>query len=211
MRSREHIRVLVVDDHFMVRLGLSASLNVEPDIKVVAEAGNAEAALKAYRQHSPGVVIMDVRLPGTNGIEAAAAMMREFPGARILMLSTYGEEEAVYRALQAGAHGYVLKNVAREELLRAIRSVHAGIRYVDSVAAKSLAEHAAHPALTAREIEVLRMIVRGLSNKEIANTLGVAEVTVKQHVTHVLEKLGASDRTQAATLAIQRGMVQLEC
>lgn len=210
MPNSESIRILVVDDHFMVRMGLSASLNAEMDMQVVAEVGNAEEALVAFRIHRPSVVIMDLRLPGTSGIDAVSALLREFPDAKIFMLSTYGGEEGIYRALQAGARGYVLKNAARDELLCAIRTVHAGGRYMDPSSAQFLAERDRHPSLTTRELQVLRMIVQGWSNKEIANSLGVAEVTIKQHVTHLLEKMGASDRTQAATLAIQRGIVGLE-
>lgn len=207
MQDIKPIRILVVDDHFMVRLGLSASLDAEPDMLVVAEVNDGEGALAAYREHSPSVVIMDLRLHEMNGVDATAALLREFPEARVLMLSTYRGEEGIYRSLRAGARGFVLKTVQREELLRAIRTVHSGGHYVDSVAAQCLAERTAHPELTARELDVLRMLVKGLSNKEIAQQLHVAEVTIKLHVTHVLDKMGASDRTQAATLAIQRGIV----
>lgn len=207
MQNPKPIRILIVDDHFMVRMGLSASLNAEPDMETVAEVGSGEAAIDAYREHNPDVVIMDLRLPGMSGIEATKMMLREFPDAYILMLSTHGGEEGIYRALEAGARGYVLKSVVREELLRAIRTIHGGARYIDSVAAQCLAERTAHPTLTPRELEVLQLIVKGFSNKEIANHLNVAEVTIKLHVTHLLEKMGASDRTQAATLAIQRGIV----
>jgi len=200
----------VVDDHFMVRMGLSASLNVEPDMEVVAEVPNGEATLEAYRKHSPSVVIMDVRLPGMSGAETTAAIVREFPEARILMLSTHSGEEEIYRALQAGARGYVLKSVMREELLRAIREVCEGRRYLDPVVAPLLAQRLSHRSLTSRELEVLRMVASGLGNKEIATALNIAEVTVKLHVSHVLEKLEVKDRTQAATVALQRGIISLE-
>lgn len=207
MQAVKPIRILVVDDHFMVRMGLSASLGAEPDMTVVAEVSDGDAALAAYKEHTPNVVIMDLRLQKMNGVDATAALLREFPEAKVLMLSTYRGEEGIYRSLRFGARGFILKTVQREELLRAVRTVHSGGRYVDSVAAQCLAERTSHPDLTGRELEVLRMVVKGLSNKEIAQQLDVAEVTIKLHVTHVLEKMGASDRTQAATLAIQRGIV----
>jgi DNA-binding NarL/FixJ family response regulator len=210
MPSSKPIRILVVDDHFMVRMGLSASLNVESDMEVVAEAANGETALAAYRQHHPSLVIMDVRLPGTTGAEATAAIVRDFPDARVLMLSTHSGEEEVFRALQAGAHGYILKSAMREELLRAIRDVFQGRRYLDPTVAPLLAARMSHRSLTGRELEVLRMVAKGLGNKEIAAALNIAEVTVKLHVSHVLEKLGVKDRTEAATVALQRGIISME-
>ncbi len=209
MKTSKLIRILVVDDHFMVRMGLSASLNVESDMEVIAEAGAGEAALEAYRKHSPTVVIMDVRLPGMSGSETVAAILSEFPDAAILMLSTHSGEEEIYRSLRAGARGYVLKSVMREELLRAIREVFAGRRYVDATVAAVLAGRVSHRTLTSRELEVLRMVARGLGNKEIAAALNIAEVTVKLHVSHVLEKLNVKDRTEAATAALQRGIISL--
>jgi two-component system NarL family response regulator len=210
MTNSKPIRILVVDDHFMVRMGLSASLNVEPDMEVVAEAANGEDALQAYRQHCPNVVLMDLRLPGMSGSDCAAAMMREFPNASILMLSTHSGEEEIYRAMQAGARGYVVKTIIREELLRAVREVHQGRQYVDPLVASQLAERRSHRSLSSREVEVLRLVAQGLGNKEIADALKIAEVTVKLHVSHVLEKLSVKDRTQAATVALQRGIISLE-
>ena len=210
MPSPKRIRILVVDDHFMVRMGLSASLNVEPDMEVVAEAGNGEAALGAYRQHLPSLVIMDVRLPGSSGAEATAAIAQEFPDARVLMLSTHSGEEEVFRSLQAGARGYILKSAIREELLRAIREVYGGRRYIDPAVAPLLAARMQHRSLTSRELEVLRMVAKGLGNKEIAASLNIAEVTVKLHVSHVLDKLSVKDRTEAATAALQRGIISLD-
>jgi len=194
----------------MVRMGLSASLSVESDMDVVAEAANGEAALAAYRQHQPNLVIMDVRLPGSSGAEATAAIVQDFPDARILMLSTHSGEEEVFRALQAGARGYILKSAMREELLRAIRDVFQGRRYLDPTVAPLLAARMSHRSLTGRELEVLRMVAKGLGNKEIAAALNIAEVTVKLHVSHVLDKLGVKDRTEAATVALQRGILSLE-
>jgi DNA-binding NarL/FixJ family response regulator len=210
MKNSKPIRILVVDDHFMVRMGLSASLNVEPDMEVVAEAGSGEDALLAYRKHRPSLVLMDLRLPGMNGTECTAAMIREFPDAAILMLSTHSGEEEIYRALQAGARGYIVKSIIREELLRAVRTVHQGGQYVDPLVASHLAERRSHRSLSGREVEVLRMVAKGLVNKEIASALNIAEVTVKLHVSHVLEKLSVKDRTQAATVALQRGIISLD-
>lgn len=204
------LRILVVDDHFMVRMGLSSSLNAEADMKVIAEAGTGEAALESYRKHQPSLVLMDVRLPGMSGAEAVAAIVREYPDARILMLSTHSGEEEVYRALQSGARGYILKSARREELLRAIRDVRDGKRYLDPAVAPLLAERMAHRSLTGREVEVLRMVAKGMGNKEIAASLSIAEVTVKLHVSHVLEKLNVKDRTEAATAALRRGIISLE-
>jgi DNA-binding NarL/FixJ family response regulator len=194
----------------MVRMGLSSSLNVEVDLRVIAEVGSGEAALDAYREHRPSLVLMDVRLPGMSGADAVAAIIREFPDARILMLSTHSGEEEVYRSLQAGARGYILKSAMREELLRAIRDVRDGKRYVDPAVAPLLVERLSHRSLTSRELEVLKMVARGLGNKEIAGTLNIAEVTVKLHVSHVLEKLSVKDRTEAVTAALRRGIISLD-
>jgi DNA-binding NarL/FixJ family response regulator len=200
----------VVDDHFMVRMGLSASLNVEPDMEVVAEAGSGEDALLAYRKVRPSLVLMDLRLPGLSGTDCTAAIIREFPDAAILILSTHSGEEEIYRALQAGARGYIVKSIIREELLRAVREVHQGRQYVDPIVAAHLEERRSHRSLSSREVEVLRLVARGMGNKEIAGELNIAEVTVKLHVSHVLEKLNVKDRTQAATVALQRGIISLE-
>jgi len=194
----------------MVRMGLSASLNVEPDMEVVAEANNGPAAIEAYRIYRPSLVMMDLRLPGMSGIDCTAALVCEFPGARVLMLSTHAEEEEIYRAMQAGALGYILKSMMREDLLRAVREVHEGRIFLDPVVGSRLAERLSHRSLTSREVEVLRMVAKGLGNKEIASSLNIAEVTVKLHVSHVLEKLSVKDRTQAATVALQRGIISLE-
>jgi len=199
-----------VDDHFMVRMGLSASLNVEPDMEVVAEAGTGAAALEAFRQHQPSLVLMDLRLPGMSGTDCTAALTKEFPDARVLMLSTHSGEEEIYRALQAGAQGYIVKSILREELLRAVREVHQGRQYVDPVVAAHLAERQLHRPLSVREVEVLRLVAQGLGNKEIAKELNIAEITVKLHVSHTLEKLNVKDRTQAATVALQRGIIALD-
>lgn len=194
----------------MVRLGLAASLNGEPGLEVVGEADSVKASLAAYRKHRPDLVIMDLRLPDGSGSDATVALCREFPDATVLILSTHSGEEDVYRALHSGAKGYVLKSAAREQLLYAIREITEGRRYIDPAVAPLLAERLSRPSITAREMEVLRMLVKGLSNKEIAAQLNVAEVTIKLHVSHLLEKMHVSDRTQAATMAIQKGMVQFD-
>jgi len=194
----------------MVRMGLSASLNAEPDMEVVAEAGNGQAAIDAYKQHRPNLVLMDVRLPGMSGAETTAAIVQAHPEARVLMLSTHSGEEEIYRAMQAGARGYTLKSVLREDLLRAVREVHAGKRHLDPIVASHLAERMSHRSLTSRELEVLRMVAKGWGNKEIASALSIAEITVKLHVSHVLEKLNVKDRTEAATAAVQRGIISLD-
>ena len=210
MKNPKPIRILVVDDHFMVRMGLSASLNAEPDMQVIAEAGSAEAVVETYRKHRPDLVLMDVRLPEMSWTGATSEILREFPEARVLMLSTHANEEEIYRSLQAGARGYLLKSVVREELLRAIRKVFAGEHYLDSSVAGILAARVAHRPLTSRELEVLRMVAKGFGNKEIAAALDIAEVTVKLHVSHVLEKLNVRDRTEAATAALRRGIISAE-
>jgi DNA-binding NarL/FixJ family response regulator len=210
LKPPKPIRILVVDDHFMVRMGLSASLNAEADMQVVAEAANSQAAMVAFRAEHPTLVIMDVRLPGVSGVETTAALLREYPDARVLMLSTHCGEEEVYRSLQLGARGYITKSAMREELLRAIREVHAGGRYVDPTVAPALAARLSHKSLTGRELEVLRLVAKGFGNKEIAAALSIAEVTVKLHVSHVLEKLEVKDRTEAATAALQRGIISLD-
>jgi len=194
----------------MVRMGLTSSLNAEEDMRVIAEAANGEEALTAYRKHHPNLVLMDVRLPGMSGTEAVGAIIREFPDARILMLSTHSGEEEIYRSLQSGARGYILKSAIREDLLRAIREVVDGKRYLDPAVAPILAERLSQRSLTSREIEVLKMVAKGMGNKEIASALNIAEVTVKLHVSHVFEKLNVKDRTEAATAALKKGIISLE-
>jgi two-component system NarL family response regulator len=203
------IHLLVVDDHFVVRLGLTSALNLEPDMQVVAEANDGQQALELYRKHKPDLVVMDYQLPQLNGAEATAAICREFPDARVIVLSVYKAEEDVHRAVQAGASAYLPKSSEPEELIEAIRTVHAGGRYFPAAIANVLAGRASRDPLSDREIEVLTMIVRGRSNKEIAGDLGISENTVKFHTTRIFEKLGVLDRVQAATAAIERGIVHL--
>jgi two-component system NarL family response regulator len=207
---KKKIRVMVVDDHFVVRMGLTSSINVEPDMTVDTEASTGEQAIIAYRQHRPDIVLMDLKLPGMSGAEATKAICQEFPGAPIIMLSTHDGEEDIYRSVQAGARAYLLKTAARQELMDTIRSVHAGERCISPAVGARLAERLTHPDLTAREVEVLQLIVKGRSNKEIASDLSIAEVTVKLHVGHILTKLRVNDRTQAATTALQRGLIHLD-
>lgn len=210
IQEKSHIRILVVDDHFAVRMGLTASINLEPGILVVAEAGNCQEAVEQYRIHKPDIVIMDLRLPGCSGAETAAALCRDFPEARVIFFSSYGGDENVRRALEAGARAYLFKSVPRAELIGAIRKVHGGDFYLPQDVAAELAQHVSRPLLSERELEVLRLIVQGRSNKEIASALGISEITVKKHCGHLFQKLSVNDRTQAATAAIQRGIVQFD-
>ncbi len=210
MKTPGKIRLLLVDDHFVVRTGLAASLSLEPEMVVVAECGSGEEAVQLYRQHQPDLVIMDGRLPRMSGAEAAAAIRAEFPQARVLMLSVRDGEEDIHQAVQAGVFGYVHKAALREEIIAAIRAGYAGHEYFPPAIAAKLAARRKRPELTSRELEVLQLIVEGRSNKEIASALQVAEVTAKLHVGRILEKLGVADRTQAATVAIQRGYIHLE-
>jgi two-component system NarL family response regulator len=207
---RKKIRILIVDDHFIVRIGLLTTIGMIPEFTVVGEASTGSQAIQLYRQHLPDVVLMDVRLPDFSGIEATAALREEFPEARIIMISTFDSDEDVYRAFQAGARGYLLKNVLGEELARAIQRVHAGQQHIPPEIGRRLSEHEPGSDLTPRETEVLRFLVKGLSNKEIGDLLGFTENTAKFHVKSILGKLQASDRTEAATAAIQRGILHLD-
>jgi two-component system NarL family response regulator len=201
---------MVVDDHHIVRQGLVALLQTVPDMRVVAEAADGAQALEAFRKHQPDVVLMDLRMQGMNGVEAITRIRSEFSNARIVVLTTFDGDEDIYRALQAGARGYLLKGMDSDELLDAIRAVYAGKSRIPASVAERLAERMSGPALTDRETEVLRLIVGGNSNKEIATALFISEATVKTHVNNLLGKLGVSDRTQAATTALQRGIVHFD-
>ena len=207
---KKKIRIMVVDDHFVVRIGLKGSIDLEPDMVVEAEASSGSQAIEQFRNFRSDIVLMDLKLPGMGGIEATRAICAEFPEAAIIMLSTHDGEEDIYRSLQAGARTYLLKSAAREELMDTIRKVHAGERAISSVVGTRLAERMNRAELTERELEVLKLIAKGRSNKEIGSALGIAEVTVKLHVGHLLTKLNANDRTQAATTALQRGILHLE-
>jgi len=208
--KRTFIRLLVVDDHFFVRMGLTGSLNAEADLRVVAEADNGTQALKLYREHKPDVVIMDGRLPGLSGVEALTALRREFPNARVLMLSVDEGEEDVYRAMQAGAAGYLPKSTQLQELLRAIRAIHAGEKYLPPALADRLAERGSGATLTTREREVLELASKGLTNREIGQTIGCSETTAKWHLKNVMQKLEVTDRTEATRVAVERGILHVE-
>jgi len=208
--SKTKLRLLVVDDHFFVRMGLTGSLNAEPDLRVVAEADNGALAIKLFREHRPDVVLMDGRLPGLSGVETLAALRREFPDARVLMLSIDEGEEDVYRALQAGAAGYLPKATQLQELLQAIRTVHAGERFLPPALAARLAERGPGATLTARELEVLELVSKGLSNREIAAALGCSETTAKWHLKNIMSKLDVTDRTEATRVAVERGVLHVE-
>lgn len=203
------VRIMVVDDHQIVRQGLVALINSEPGMIVVAEAADGARAVELHRQHRPDITLMDLRLPVLSGVEAITAIRAEQPAARIIVLTTYDGDEDIYRALQAGAQSYLLKDMFSEELLEAIRTVHAGLRRLPNVIAARLAERMNTQALTARELDVLKLIVKGRSNKEIGADLSISEATVKTHINNILSKLGVTDRTQAATTALQRGIVHL--
>jgi DNA-binding NarL/FixJ family response regulator len=204
------IRLLIVDDHFVVRIGLTSALNLEPDMQVVAEARNGREAVTLYQRHRPDVVVMDYQLPELNGAEATAAIREKSPDARIIVLSVYKGEEDVHRAVEAGASGYLPKSAEPRELVEAIRAIHNGGRYFPAAISAALSQRQARGKLSEREQEVLVMIVRGRSNKEIAAALGISENTVKVHTTKVFEKLEVADRLEAATAAIQRGIVHLQ-
>ena len=206
----ERIKLLVVEDHHIVRQGLVALLNAVSDMTVVADASDGNAAVELFRKHQPDVTLMDLRLPGMGGAEAVAKIRTEFPQARIIVLTTFDGDEDIYRALQAGARGYLLKGMFGDELFDAIRAVHAGKTRIPPVVAERLAARMGGSELTSRELAVLELIVAGKSNKEIGSELSISEATVKTHINNLLSKMGVTDRTQATTAAIQRGLVHLK-
>jgi DNA-binding NarL/FixJ family response regulator len=203
------IRVLSVDDHPLLREGIAALVNAESDMKLIAEATNGQEAIEKFRLHRPDVTLMDLQMPALNGIDAIIGIRSEFPNARIIVLTTYAGDVQVLRALKAGARGYVLKGHVRRELLDTIRAVHAGQKRIPPEVAAELADHAGEDELSSREIDVLRLIAAGNANKEIAGRLSIAEETVKSHITNILAKLGANDRTHAVTTALKRGIIEL--
>ena len=207
--SGRKIRIIVVDDQAVVRQGFVALINTVPDMEVVAEGTNGREAVELYRRHRPDVLLTDLRMPVMGGVEAIGVIKREWPDARMIVLTAFDGDEDIYRSLQAGAQGYLLKDMFFEELESAIRTVHAGGRRIPGVVAERLAERMGGLDLTGRELEVLRLIVAGRSNKEIGSDLKISEATVKSHVNSILSKLGVTDRTQAATTALQRGLVHL--
>jgi len=202
------IRILIVDDHFMVRMGLSSSLQQEEDLKVVGEAGSAIEAVSAWTKLQPDITLMDGQLPDRHGVEAIREIIAKAPDARIILLSVDETEEDIHAAMTAGAKSYLPKSVSRQEMLRAIRAVAAGETYLPADVSQRLKERDNRPELTERELDVLRLVTEGHANKQIAAELGLAEITVKVHVSRILEKLGASDRTRATTIAIERGIVK---
>ena len=203
------IRILTVDDHALLREGIAALVNAESDMKLVAEASNGQEAIDEFRVHRPDVTLMDLQMPALNGIEAIIGIRTEFPNARIIVLTTYTGDVQALRALRAGARAYILKGQVHRELLDTIRAVHAGQKRIPPEVAAELAEHATDEDLTPREIDVLRLIATGNANKEIATQLSIAEDTVKSHVTSILAKLGANDRTHAVTIGLKRGIIEL--
>ncbi len=205
----ETLRIMLVDDHYLVRVGLASIIALEAEMSVCAEASTGEQAIALYRKERPDVTLMDLRLPGISGAEATQAIRAEFPDARIIVLSTYRGDEEIFGALQAGAMAYLLKSIQREELIEAIRKAAAGQPHIPPEIAARLAERLHRSQLSNRELEVLRLLVTGRRNKEIAAALEITEGTVKIHVSSILTKLAVSDRTEAVAAALQRGIVQL--
>jgi DNA-binding NarL/FixJ family response regulator len=209
MEEERRIRVFSVDDHPLLREGIAAIINNQPDMLMVAQAASAKEAIELYRKHLPDVTLMDLRLPDMSGVDTMIAIRREYPEARIVMLTTFEGDVEIKRALEGGARGYLLKSMPPKELIEVVRQVHAGKKRIPSQLAAQLAEHLGDEALTEREVEVLRRISGGNRNRDIAEQLVISEETVKVHIKHIMEKLGASDRTQAVSIGIRRGIIQL--
>ena len=209
MTGQHKIRILCVDDHVVVRDGIGAILNLQPDMTLVASASTGREALEHYRKIRPDITLMDLRLSDMSGFDAIRAIRAEFPNAKVVVLSSYEGDADIREAMDAGAHGYVAKGMVREELLDVIRAVHAGKRRIPAALAQTLAEHVSDDRLSPRELEVLQLVCAGKRNKEIAADLSVAEDTIKMHVRNLLSKLGASDRTEAVTIALRRGILHL--
>lgn len=209
MNAKSPIRILTVDDHPMLREGIAAVLGGEADMVLVAEASNGREAIEQFRAHRPDVTLMDLQMPLMSGTDAIRAIRKEFGDARIIVLTTYGGDAQAVRAFDAGASGYLLKNMVRKELVETIRSVHAGKKRIPPEIAVEMAEHHSDDALTEREIEVLREVAAGNSNKVVALHLTVSEETVKAHMKSILSKLGANDRTHAVTIALKRGIIEI--
>lgn len=209
-QAESTVRILIAEDHQVVRQGFVALLRMVGGMDIVAEASNGAQAVELYRAHKPDVTLMDLRMPGMGGVETITAIRREFPDARVIVLTTFDGDEDIYRAIQAGARGYLLKGTSIDELVDAIQTVHRGRSRIPAAIAERLAERLSGNALTERETEVLKTIALGKSNKEIASALFISEATVKTHINNLLSKLGATDRTQAARIALQRGIVHLD-
>jgi DNA-binding NarL/FixJ family response regulator len=203
------IRIFSVDDHPLLREGISALVNSQPDMVVAGEAATGAEAVQLFKELQPDVTLLDLRLPDASGIDILIAIRTQFPEARIIMLTTFEGDVEIHRALQAGARGYLLKNMPPSELLEVIRQVHAGKKRIPPAIASQLAEHMSDETLTEREVEVLREVAGGNKNRDIANKLFISEETVKVHIKHIMEKLGAADRTQAVTIGVRRGIIQL--
>ncbi len=209
MKELSPIRVFCVDDHPLMREGIAAVVRNEPDMLMIAEAANGREAIQGFREHQPDVTLMDLRLPDISGIDAMVTIRTEFADARVIMLTTFEGDAEIQRALQAGAQGYMLKSMPRRQLLEMIRKVHSGRKHIPPEVAAHLAEHIGEESLSKREIEVLEKVAGGNRNSDIAAMLFISEDTVKGHVKHIMEKLGASDRTEAVTIAARRGMIHL--
>lgn len=209
MSRPEKIRVMVVDDHPVVRFGLAAIISTQPDMAVVAQADSGTQAVELYRRHRPDITLMDLRLPEMSGVEAIRAIRQDYPASGFIVLTTYQGDEDIHRALRAGAQAYLLKGMSHHELLDAIRKVHSGLPYLPTPVMETLAQRPPNSDLSQRELQVLELIVKGQSNKEIAHALGITEGTVKWHVNILFGRLNVSDRTQAAVAALHRGIVEL--
>ena len=203
------IRILAADDHALLRQGIASLVEIEPDMELVAQAATGREAIEQFRRHRPDITLMDLQMPDISGVEAIIAIRSEFPDARIVVLTTYSGDVQVVRALKAGARGYLLKGNVHSDLLETIRAVHAGRKRIPPEIATELAMHTTEDQLSARELEVLKLIAKGNANKEIAAQLAVAEDTVKKHVASILEKLAANDRTHAVTIGLKRGIIEL--